>query len=104
MTSTPTDISPFRVEIPQAELDDLAARLSAARWPNEVTGAGTSYGMPLAGVRRLGARWRGGYDSRKAKAALNRLPQYTTTVDAQLIHFIHVTSPEPDAVPLLLLH
>jgi len=104
MTSTPTDIKPFRVEIPQSELDDLAARLSAARWPNEVAGAGTSYGIPLAVTRRLAERWRGGYDWRAAEARLNQLPQFTTTVDGQLIHFIHVTSPEPDAVPLLLMH
>jgi pimeloyl-ACP methyl ester carboxylesterase len=104
MTSTPTDITPFRVEIPQPELDDLAARLAAARWPDEVAGAGTSYGMPLAVVRRLAERWRDGYDWRAAEAGLNQLPQFTTTVDGQRIHFIHVTSPEPGAVPLLLMH
>jgi pimeloyl-ACP methyl ester carboxylesterase len=104
MTSTSTDITPFRVEIPQPELDDLAARLAAARWPDEVAGAGTSYGMPLAVVRRLAERWRDGYDWRAAEAGLNQLPQFTTTVDGQRIHFIHVTSPEPGAVPLLLMH
>ena len=104
MTLPATDITPFRVEIPQRDLDDLAARLSATRWPGEVAGAGARYGMPLAVIKRLAGRWRDGYDWRAAEAALNQLPQFTTTVDGQRIHFLHVTSPEPDAVPLLLLH
>jgi epoxide hydrolase len=104
MTSTPTDIIPFRVDIPQRDLDDLGARLAAARWPGEVAGAGTRYGMPLAVIERLVQRWRDGYDWRAAEARLNEFPQFTTTVDGQRIHFIHVRSPEPDAVPLLLMH
>jgi epoxide hydrolase len=104
MTSTPTGITAFRVEIPQPELDDLAARLSATRWPSQVAGAGTSYGMPLAVVRRLAERWRDGYDWRAAEARLNQYPQFTTTVDGQHLHFLHVRSPEPGAVPLLLMH
>jgi epoxide hydrolase len=104
MTTTAKDVTPFRVEIPQSELDDLAARLAATRWPSEVAGAGTRYGMPLPVIKRLAERWRDGYDWRAAEAALNEFQQFTTTVDGQLIHFIHAVSPEPDAVPLLLLH
>src|SRR4051794_38897522 len=58
--TTSEQITAFRVDIPQADLDDLAARLAATRWPDEVTGAGTSYGMPLAVVKRLAERWAGG--------------------------------------------
>jgi len=99
-----TEIKPFRVDIPQAELDDLAARLEAARWPDEVAGGGTDYGMPTAVVRRLADRWRTGFDWRAAEARLNEIPQFTTTIDGQNIHFLHVRSAEPDATPLLLLH
>lgn len=103
MTTT-SDIKPFRIDIPPSDLDDLAARLDATRWPGEVTGAGTDYGMPLGVVERLAERWRTGYDWRAHEARLNEVPQYTTMIDGQNIHFLHVRSVEPGAVPLLLLH
>jgi pimeloyl-ACP methyl ester carboxylesterase len=102
--TTSAQIRPFRIDIPQRDLDDLAARLAATRWPGEVTGAGTGYGMPLGVVQRLAEHWRSGYDWRAHEAALNQFPQYTTTIDGQNIHFLHVRSAEPGAVPLLLLH
>src|SRR6478752_3768494 len=102
--TTSEQITAFRVDIPQADLDDLAARLAATRWPDEVTGTGTSYGMPLAVVKRLAERWAGGYEWRAHEARLNEFPQYTTVIDGQNIHFLHVRSAEPGAVPLLLLH
>jgi pimeloyl-ACP methyl ester carboxylesterase len=102
--TTPSEIKPFRIDISQSDLDDLAARLAATRWPDEVTGAGTDYGMPLAVVKRLIERWGAGYDWRAHEARLNEIPQYTTIVDGQNIHFLHVKSVEPGAVPLLLLH
>lgn len=98
------EITPFRVDVPQADLDDLAARLAATRWPDEIPGSGAAYGMPLDVVRRLVEHWRTRYDWRRHEARLNGIPQFTTTVDGQKIHFLHVRSPEPDAVPLLLLH
>jgi len=103
MTTSPT-IRPFRIDVPQREIDDLAARLSAARWPDELNGAGTEYGMPLAVVRRLAERWSTEYDWRAHEARLNEIPQFTTTIDGQNIHFRHVRSPEPGALPPLLLH
>src|ERR1700722_14505702 len=103
-TITPKDIEPFRIDIPQAELDDLSARLATTRWPGEVTGGGTSYGMPLAVVQRLDQRGRTGYAWRAHEAGLNEIPQFTTVIDGQTIHFLHVRSPEPGARPLLLLH
>jgi hypothetical protein len=102
--AAPTDIKPFRINVPQADLDDLAARLASTRWPDEVTGAGTDYGMPIAVVNRLAERWRTGYDWRGHEARLNEIAQLTTTIDGQNIHFLHVRSAEPDATPLLLLH
>ena len=88
--TTPAEITPFRIDIPQRDLDDLAARLAATRWPDELTGAGTDYGMPLGVVQRLAERWRTGYDWRAHEARLNQIPQYTTTIDGQNIHFLHV--------------
>ena len=102
--TTPAEIKPFRIGIPESDLGGLAARLAATRWPDELTGAGTDYGMPLGVVQRLAERWRTGYDWRAHEAQLNQIPQYTTTIDGQNIHFLHVRSEEPAAVPLLLLH
>ncbi|MBL7489697.1 epoxide hydrolase [Frankia sp. AgB1.9] len=103
MTTLP-DLRPFRIDVPRRDLDDLRVRLSAARWPSEVTGAGTDYGMPLGVVQRLANRWSSGYDWRAHEARLNEIPQFTTTIDGQNIHFLHVRSGEPAALPLLLLH
>jgi hypothetical protein len=103
MTTT-AEIEPFRIDVPQGDLDDLAARLAATRWPGELAGAGTAYGMPLGTVRRLAERWQTGYDWREHEARLNEFPQYTTTIDGQNIHFLHIRSAEKGAVPLLLLH
>ncbi|WP_328615846.1 epoxide hydrolase [Amycolatopsis sp. NBC_00355] len=100
------DIRPFRVEIPQAELDELHRRLATARYPEPVPGdePDWSRGIPPSRVRELAEHWRTGYDWRAQEAALNALPQFTTEIDGQPIHFLHVRSPEPDAVPLLLTH
>jgi pimeloyl-ACP methyl ester carboxylesterase len=98
------DIKEFRIDIPQADLDDLARRLADTRWPDEVSGAGTDYGMPLGVVRRLAQRWRDGYDWRSHEARLNGIPQFTTVIDGQNLHFMHVRSAHPNALPLLLLH
>jgi pimeloyl-ACP methyl ester carboxylesterase len=102
--TTPAQIEPFRIDIPRRDLDDLGARLAATRWPDEVAGAGTGYGMPLGTTRRLAEHWRTSYDWRAHEAQLNEFPQYRTTIDGQTIHFLQVQSAEPDALPLLLLH
>jgi pimeloyl-ACP methyl ester carboxylesterase len=101
---TETDIAPFRVDIPQSALDDLQARLERTRWPDEPPDPGWDYGVPLQYVRRLADRWHDGYDWRAWEARLNALPQFTTTIDGQNVHFIHVRSPAPDAVPLIATH
>jgi pimeloyl-ACP methyl ester carboxylesterase len=99
-----TDLREFRIDVPQADLDDLADRLARVRWTNELPDAGTDYGVSLDYVRSLVDRWRDGYDWRAWEAKLNQYPQYTTVIDAQNVHFLHVRSPEPDATPLLLTH
>ena len=99
-----SQIAPYRIEVPEAQLEDLRDRLGRTRWPDELPGAGWSAGTPAAEVRALAEYWRTGYDWRAHEARLNALPQYTTPIDGQQIHFIHAPSPEPDAVPLLLLH
>lgn len=99
-----TEIRPFRVEIPQADLDDLRDRLASTRWPAELPGVGWSRGVPGDYLKELAEHWRTSYDWRKHEAALNELPQFTTTIDGQKIHFLHVRSPEPDALPLIISH
>jgi pimeloyl-ACP methyl ester carboxylesterase len=99
-----TQIRPFQVTIPQADLDDLRARLAGTRWPDELPGVGWSRGVPLGYLEGLAAHWADGYDWRAQEARLNRFPQFTTTIDGQPIHFLHARSPEPDALPLLVTH
>jgi epoxide hydrolase len=98
------EIRPFRIAIPQDDLDDLADRLHRSRWPDELPGVGWSRGVPLAYLQQLAAYWRDGYDWRRQEARLNELPQFTTTIDGQTVHFLHVRSPEPGALPLLVTH
>jgi epoxide hydrolase len=97
-------IRPFRIEIPQSQLDDLRDRLARTRWPDELPAVGWSRGVPLSYLKGLVEYWRTSYDWRKHEARLNEFPQFTTTVDGQTLHFLHVRSPEPDALPLLLIH
>ncbi|HSA52373.1 MAG TPA: epoxide hydrolase [Yinghuangia sp.] len=99
-----TSIKPFRIDIPQADLDDLHARLDRARWPHESPGDDWDFGIPVARVRQLAEYWRRGYDWRKHEAELNSHPQFTTEIDGQRVHFLHVRSRRPDALPLILTH
>jgi epoxide hydrolase len=104
MSDRSDQIRPFRIEVPQADLDDLRDRLARTRWPDELPGVGDSYGVPLDRVKALAERWRTEYDWRGWEAELNRHQQFTTTIDGQNVHFLHVRSPEPDAFPLILTH
>jgi epoxide hydrolase len=107
MTAThPSDtaIRPFRIQVPQADLDDLRDRLARTRWPDELPDLGWTRGVPLGYLKDLAAYWADGYDWPKQQARLNELPQFTTTIDGQRIHFLHVRSPEPDALGLILTH
>ncbi len=98
------EVKPFRIEIPQADLDDLQERLADTRWPSELEGVGWSRGVPVDYLTGLAEYWRDGFDWRAQEARLNELPQFTTEIDGQTIHFLHVESPEPNATPLLLIH
>lgn len=97
-------IQPFTINIPQASLDDLRDRLARTRWPDELPGVGWSYGVSLGYLKELAEYWRTAYDWRTWEARLNALPQFTTEIDGENIHFLHVRSPEPDALPLILTH
>ncbi|MDQ1042896.1 epoxide hydrolase family protein [Streptomyces sp. V4I2] len=108
MTSSPADssrrIDPFRIDIPQSELDDLHERLDRARWPDDLSATGWAYGVPADYLRELVEHWRHSYDWRAAEAELNQWPQFTTVIDGASIHFAHIRSPEPDATPLIITH
>ncbi|GAB3260179.1 epoxide hydrolase family protein [Arthrobacter pigmenti] len=104
MNMTHTEIRPFHIEIPQAELDALDNRLSHTRWPDELPDVGWTYGTPTSYLKGLAEYWRSSYDWRKHEAKLNEFAQFTTTIDGQNIHFLHVRSPEPDALPLIITH
>ncbi|NEE02267.1 epoxide hydrolase family protein [Phytoactinopolyspora halotolerans] len=99
-----TDIRPFRIDIPQTDLDDLHSRLAQARWVEQLPGDDWRRGVPTGYLRDWVQHWRSGYDWRAHESELNRFPQYVTTIDGHDVHFLHVRSPEPDALPLLLTH
>ena len=97
-------MQPFRIDIPQADIDDLRRRLADTRWPDELPDVGWDRGVPVGYLQELAEYWRDSYDWRAAEAGLNAHPQFVTEIDGAPIHFIHVTSPEPNAVPLLITH
>jgi epoxide hydrolase len=98
------DLRPYAVALPEADLEELHRRLSATRWPDEIAGAGWSRGVPVGYLRELAEYWRSGFDWRAVEAELNAYPQFVTDVDGATVHLVHVRSPEPDAVPLLITH
>jgi pimeloyl-ACP methyl ester carboxylesterase len=97
-------ITPFTLAVPQAELDDLRRRLGATRWPERETVTDWSQGAPLQAVKALCAYWRDHYDWRRCEARLNAFGQFKTEIDGLGIHFLHVPSPHPNALPLLITH
>ncbi|MBO0836096.1 MAG: epoxide hydrolase [Actinobacteria bacterium] len=99
-----TEIHPFRINIRQSDLDDLQERLTRTRWPDQLDNVGWDYGIPLSYVRDLAEYWRTGYDWRLHERRLNDFAQFTTTIDGQRVHFLHVRSPEPGAIPLVMTH
>jgi pimeloyl-ACP methyl ester carboxylesterase len=99
-----TEITPFRIEIAEAQLADLRDRLARTRWPERETVRDWSQGIPLAYVQELCEYWRTGYDWRRIEARLNAIPQFRTEIDGLRIHFLQVRSPHGGALPLLLTH
>ncbi|MFD9958208.1 TIGR03086 family metal-binding protein [Amycolatopsis sp. NPDC058986] len=96
-----TEIRPFRADVPQADLDELSARLRRALWPDDLPAA---YGVTNERVRKLAEYWLDEFDWRAFEARLNAFPQYVTEIDGEDIHFLHVRSSRPDATPLVLTH
>ena len=101
---TDQSIRPFRVDIAQTDLDDLAERLAQTRFAPPLPGDDWDTGVPVAYLRELVDYWRDGYGWRAQEATLNAYPQFTTEIDGQNIPFLHVRSPEQDALPLVLTH
>ena len=102
--TTPLTLEPFRIAIPDTALADLRARLAATRWPEQLPGAPWQRGVPVDYLRQLAGYWADGFDWRAQEAELNSYPQFRTRIEGQTVHFLHVTSPEPTARPLILLH
>jgi len=98
------ELTPFRIEVPEAELRDLRERLERTRWPERETVEDWSQGVPLAYVQDLCAYWADGYDWRATETRLNALPQFRTVIDGLGIHFVRVQSPHAEALPLLITH
>src|SRR5689334_18381394 len=101
---TQAGIRPFQVQISDDALDDLRRRLTATRWPSRELVDDRSQGVQLATMQALVRYWTTEYDWRACEARLNALPQFTTEIDGVQIHFVHVRSPHPDALPLIMTH
>lgn len=97
-------ITPFNIAVPQTELDDLYQRLSSMRWPEPATVDDWSQGVPLRELRALCDYWQSGYDWRPCEAWLNSCSSARTVIEGVGIHFLHIRSPEADAMPLVMTH
>ena len=98
------DLRPFRVEVPDAVLEDLRDRLARTRWPDQIPESGWDYGTDLVYLRELCESWRTTYDWRAQEARFNQWPHFLTEIDGEQVHFIHARSPEPDAFPIVITH
>src|SRR6185295_5602025 len=97
-------IRSFQIEIPKEQIDDLRRRLAATRWPTKELVKDRSQGVQLATLKELARYWSTEYDWQKAEARLNAYPQFVTKIDGVDIHFIHVKSRHPNAMPLIMTH
>ena len=97
-------ILPFTIDVADEVLEDLQDRLSRARYPDELDGAGWTYGTSLGYLRELVAYWRDGFDWRAQERRLNRFDHFTTNIDGLDVHFIHQRAADPDALPLIVVH
>ncbi|MGC4879170.1 epoxide hydrolase family protein [Micromonospora sp. DT43] len=97
-------MQPFRVQIPEAQLNDLSRRLAEARWPEKLPDVGWERGVPTSYLKNLVDYWRTDFDWRAVEARLNGYPQYTADFDGTTIYFMHVRSPEPGAMPMIMTH
>src|SRR5215208_5889928 len=97
-------VRPFRIDVPEEDLVELRRRIEATRWPSKELVPDRSQGVQLATMQELACYWATDYDWRKAETKLNALPQFTTEIDGVDIHFIHVKSPNENALPLIMTH
>jgi pimeloyl-ACP methyl ester carboxylesterase len=103
-TAGKTAIRPFTIEIPEADLEDLRARIAATRWPEKETVDDPSQGVQLATIQAVAQYWQTEHDWRKCEAKLNSVPNFMTEIDGLDIHFVHVRSKHEDALPLIVCH
>jgi pimeloyl-ACP methyl ester carboxylesterase len=101
---TASEIRPFTIQVPEADLEDLRARIAATRWPEKETVDDQSQGPRLATMRALADYWATEYNWRRCEARMNSFPQFLTEIDGLDIHFLHVRSPHEDALPLIVCH
>ena len=104
MEETHPAVRPFRIDVPEEDLDELRRRIAATRWPTKELVEDRSQGVQLATMQELARYWQTDYDWRKAEEKLNALPQFTTEIDGVDIHFIHVKSDHENALPLIMTH
>ena len=97
-------IEPFHIHVDDSDLEDLRSRLARTRFPDQIAGTVWEAGIPIDYLRDLVGYWMDGYDWRKEEACLNELDHFRTPIDGQSIHFVHLRSPHPGAMPLLLTH
>lgn len=97
-----TAITPFRINVSDEAIADLGERLAMTRWPQQVA-ADWTHGQPVPFIRELAEQW-AHFDWRAVEAKLNAYPQFTTEIDGQTIHFLHIRGREPNAFPLILTH
>lgn len=101
--------TPFKLSIPDTDLDFLRRKLQVTRLPDELDDAKWDYGAPLADIKRLAARWENGFDWRKAETEVNKIPQFTRDINIEgfgplNIHYVHQKSELDRAIPLLFIH
>src|SRR5260370_40251705 len=102
--SAESAVRPFRIEVPQGEIDELRRRINATRWPTRERVTDRSQGVQLAAIQNLARYWTNEYDGRRCEGRLNALPQFKTEIDGMDIHFIHVESAHKNALPLIMTH
>ena len=102
-TNQNTEIRPFTITIPEADLEDLRSRLARTRYAVSAPGDGWEYGTPTSYLQDMVERWKS-FDWRAQEARMNAVPNFVTEIDGQTVHFVHVRSAHEDATPLLLLH
>src|SRR6059058_262507 len=101
---TGSAVRPFHAEIAEDALDDLRRRLAATRWPSRELVGDRSQGVQLATLQALCRYWETEYEGRRVESRLNALPQFVTEIDGVDVHFVHVRSPHPDAMPMIMTH